>query len=132
MLSIPTDMKAVYHAAACVACNYLTSLMDMALRMYGLMNIPPEKAFESLSPLIYSTLNNIGKMGPEKALTGPVARGDLPTISSHLDALKDHAPELLPLYRQLGIYTAGLAVSKGTLDQEQEKNLNILLGGQKK
>jgi len=132
MLSIPTEMKVVYHAAACVACNYLVSLMDMALKMYALMQIPPEKAFESLSPLIYSTLHNIGELGPEKALTGPVARGDLPTISSHLEALKELAPELLPLYRQLGLYTVCLAVRKGTLNQEQEQQLKTLLGGQEK
>ncbi len=130
MFPIPTGMKAVYHAAACVACNYLASLMDMAIRMYGLMNISPEKAFESLSPLIYSTLDNIGKLGPEKALTGPVARGDLPTISSHLDALKEYAPELLPLYNQLGLYTVQLAIKKGTLNRDQAEKLNILLGGQ--
>jgi predicted short-subunit dehydrogenase-like oxidoreductase (DUF2520 family) len=130
MLSIPTDMKPVYHAAACVACNYLVSLMDMALKMYGLMDIPPEKAFESLSPLIYGTLSNIRDLGPEKALTGPVARGDVPTISSHIDAMKELVPELLPLYRQLGLYTVYLAVRKGTLNQEQEDQLKTLLGGQ--
>ncbi|NMB41137.1 MAG: DUF2520 domain-containing protein [Firmicutes bacterium] len=129
MLSIPTDMKVIYHAAACVACNYLTSLMDMALKMYGLMEIPPKKAFESLSPLIYSTLNNIGKLGPEKALTGPVSRGDLTTINSHLEALTKHAPELLSLYKLLGSYTVNLAIDKGTLDREQVEKLNTLLGG---
>ncbi|NLL58405.1 MAG: DUF2520 domain-containing protein [Firmicutes bacterium] len=129
MLSIPTEMKVIYHAAACVACNYLASLLDMALKMFELMNIPPKKAFESLSPLIYSTLKNIGELGPEKALTGPVARGDISTISAHLEAMKELAPELLPLYRQLGIYTVNLAVRKGTLNQEQENQLKTLLGG---
>lgn len=132
MFSIPTDMKAIYHAAACVACNYLATLMDMALKMYGLMDIPPGDAFASLAPLIYSTLNNIGKLGPEKALTGPVARGDVPTISAHLGALRVHAPELLPLYSRLGLDTVYLALKKGTLEQELAEKLNTLLGGSEK
>jgi hypothetical protein len=43
--------------------------------------------------------------------------------------MKELAPELLPLYRQLGIYTVNLAVRKGTLNQEQENQLKTLLGG---
>lgn len=131
MLSIPTEMKPLYHATACVACNYLASLMDIALKMYNLTGVHPGKAFESLSPLIYGTLSNIKDMGAEKALTGPLARGDISTINSHLDILRDKAPELLPLYMHLGIYTVDLAVRKGTLEKEQEEQLKILLGGKK-
>ena len=129
LLAIPTEMKPLYHAAACVACNYLSTLMDVALRMYGVMGISAEQAFASLSPLIYGTLHNIGEMGPAKALTGPVARGDFPTIKSHLQSINALAPELLTLYSCLGIYTADLARRKGTLTQEQAEQLKNLLGG---
>ena len=129
MLAIPTEMKPLYHAAACVACNYLSTLMDLALRMYKVMGIANEQAFESLSPLIYGTLKNIGEMGPEKALTGPVARGDLPTIKSHLEIIGKLAPELLAVYNCLGVYTADLARRKGTLTEKQEEELKNLLGG---
>lgn len=129
MLTIPTEMKPLYHAAACVACNYLSSLMDVALKMYQVMGIDNEQAFESLAPLIYGTLKNIGEMGPEKALTGPVARGDLPTIKSHLEIIGKLAPELLAVYSRLGIYTADLACRKGTLTERQAEQLKILLGG---
>ncbi|NLJ80240.1 MAG: DUF2520 domain-containing protein [Firmicutes bacterium] len=129
LLAIPTEMKPLYHAAACVACNYLSTLMDVALRMYDVMGISAEQAFASLSPLIYGTLRNIGEMGPAKALTGPVARGDLPTIKAHLQSIKALAPELLALYSCLGVYTADLACRKGTLDREQAEQLKNLLGG---
>lgn len=131
MLTIPTEMKPLYHAAACVACNYLVSLMDVSLRMYRVMDISPEKAFEALSPLIFSTMGNIKALGPEKALTGPVSRGDSSTISSHIDIMRKLTPELLPLYRSLGLYTVDLALRKGTLDKEGEGKIKKLLGGLK-
>lgn len=129
MLSILTEMKPIYHAAACVACNYLVSLMDIALKMFELTGIPREKACEALFPLINGTLHNIQKIGTEKALTGPIARGDYPTVSAHVEKLSKKAPELLPLYNYLGLYTVELAVRKGTLTEEGKKKLKTLLGG---
>jgi len=34
-------------------------------------------------------------------LTGPIARGDQATIDAHLRALRERAPELVPLYLTL-------------------------------
>ncbi len=129
LLSIPTALKPLYHAAACTACNYLVSLMDMALRMYGPLEIAPSKAMEALTPLIEGTLENIRTLNPEQALTGPIARGDLNTIESHMENLKEHKPELLPYYCSMGIYTAELAVRKGTINKEKEKVIKTMLGG---
>ncbi|NIP59655.1 MAG: DUF2520 domain-containing protein, partial [Gemmatimonadetes bacterium] len=50
-------------------------------------------------PLTRGTLENLEKLGPEQALTGPVPRGDLETIRLHLRALE---PEERVLYRVLG------------------------------
>ena len=132
MLSIPTEMKPLYHAAACVACNYLVSLMDVALKMYEIMDIPGESAMEALAPLIGGTLGNVASLGPQQALTGPIARGDVSTISSHLKNMEQQCPELMPLYKELGQYTVGLAQSKGTLGEIAAKEINKLLGGHEK
>ena len=132
MLSIPTEMKPLYHAAACVACNYLSSLMDMALQMYAVMGIDNTKAMEALGPLIQGTLQNIAVLGPPQALTGPIARGDVPTISYHLESMNQTCPELLPLYCALGQYTVELARRKGTLGETEAGEINKLLGGQVK
>jgi len=66
--------------------------------------------------LIQGTVNNIENIGIPKALTGPIARGDLSTIIKHLDCLEEMAPELMKLYSWLGFYTAQIAVEKGTID----------------
>lgn len=126
---VPTEMKELYHAAACIACNYLVSLMDMALQCFTAMDLPAEKAFEALLPLIHGTLSNIKEIGPEKALTGPIARGDYPTINAHLAKMELLLPQLLPIYSQMGLYTAELAERKGTLKEAAKEKLKTLLQG---
>ncbi len=130
IMSIPTEMKTLYHAAACIACNYLATLLDGALRLYQHMDVPGEEAMEALYPLISMTLENIKEVGPEQALTGPIARGDAATVQSHVAELSRSFPSLLPLYRTLGQETVRLALRKGTLDTEQaEKIYQWLEGG---
>jgi len=126
---ISTEMKELYHAAACLASNYFVSLIDMALRCFKVMDVPEEKALSGLMPLVSGTLSNIARLGPAKALTGPIARGDLITLSTHIDKMEALTPELVPLYKQIGLYTAGLAVRKGTIDKSIEKEMKTLLQG---
>jgi len=65
-----------------------------------------EEVRRGILGLVRGTLQNLEKMTPAEALTGPIARGDLETIDRHRQALTDYAPELAELYRLLGRYTA--------------------------
>lgn len=121
--------KALYHAAACIASNYLVSLMHFSTGLYKQFGLSREEAFEALFPLIQGTINNIAKVGPVKALTGPVARGDVPTIAGHLPALAGVGPEEEMLYRMLGLYTVGVAREKGSIDDRQAYSLTKTLKG---
>lgn len=127
MLPISTEMKTLYHAAACVACNYLTSLLDGALRMYEQAGVSREQAVKALYPLVSRTLENIKEAGPEQALTGPIARGDTTTVKAHVEELQRFLPELLPFYQIMGQQTVGLALRKGTLTETQAENINYYL-----
>jgi predicted short-subunit dehydrogenase-like oxidoreductase (DUF2520 family) len=81
-----TDAElARYHAAACVASNHLVALLGQVERLAADAGVP----FGAFLPLIRATLDNVGELGPARALTGPVARGDRDTIAGHLDALDD-------------------------------------------
>ena len=51
----------------------------------------------------------------DAALTGPVARGDVGTVSTHLDVLEDRVPDVLATYRALATATAARAVESGRL-----------------
>ncbi len=128
LLEITAEKKTLYHAAAVAASNYLVTLIHLALELNEAAGLATDTSFNALLPLIRGTLSNIGAKGIPAALTGPIARGDVATVSAHLKAIEKDAPELLQLYRCLGLYTVGLARAKGTLDREAGDKLAALLG----
>lgn len=75
--------RVAYHAAATVASNHLVALLGQAIRIADAAGVPPA----ALLPLVRATLDNVEALGPEGALTGPVARGDVDTVLRHLDSL---------------------------------------------
>jgi predicted short-subunit dehydrogenase-like oxidoreductase (DUF2520 family) len=85
------DQRALYHAGAVLASNYLVTLHRAAVALFADAGAPPE----ALLPLIRRTIDN----GFE--LTGPISRGDRSTVAAHLDALRARRPELEGLYRAL-------------------------------
>lgn len=123
---LDSEAKVLYHAAACVASNYLVGIVACSLDLLAAAKVPEEVRLISLLPLIEGTLNNVRKMGIPQALTGPLARGDLGTVRHHLAALKD-LPEQLAVYQSLGLYTVDVARAKGTISAEQASALRSLL-----
>ncbi|MEO8510908.1 MAG: DUF2520 domain-containing protein [Chloroflexota bacterium] len=83
--------RPLYHAAAVIAANYLVTLHDAAARLFAAVGAPPE----GLEPLMRRTIENGFQ------LTGPIERGDTPTLDAHLAALRERVPDLEPLYRVL-------------------------------
>lgn len=126
-LTIPTEMKPLYHASACVACNYFVALLDLGLKMMEVAGVPRDQALPALQPLIEGTLANVKKVGVPRALTGPIDRGDASTINSHTDKMEDVMPQALEIYRLLGNYTAVVAHEKGTLSDEGKKAIEEAL-----
>jgi predicted short-subunit dehydrogenase-like oxidoreductase (DUF2520 family) len=90
--------RSAYHAAAAIASNLLVALEESATEL--LARLGTDDARELLAPLVLRTAANWAELGP-RALTGPVARGDQTTVDGHRAALRERAPELLPLYDAL-------------------------------
>lgn len=120
---IDANDKAIYHAAACIASNYLVSLIHLSTGLFNKFGLSREEAFKALSPLIQGTINNIEIVGAVSALTGPVARGDVSTVGRHLPALAGVGREEECLYRLLGRYTVGVALEKGSINNKQAESL---------
>lgn len=64
----------------------------------------------ALVPLVRATVENWAALGPDRALTGPIARGDEETVTRQRHALAERAPHLLPLFDALAEATRALAV----------------------
>jgi len=90
------DARALYHAGASIASNYLVTLYRSASRLFEDAGAPPE----ALVPLMTRTIENGFQ------LTGPIARGDWSVVDAHIRALHDAHPELEPMYRALAEVTA--------------------------
>jgi predicted short-subunit dehydrogenase-like oxidoreductase (DUF2520 family) len=71
--------------------------------------LDPADARELLMPLVRQTVENMAELGPERALTGPVARGDEETVAAQRAAVEETAPELLALFDELADRTRELA-----------------------
>ncbi len=125
-LEVTEDQKSHLHAAAVMASNYLNTLLDAAVETAAVSDLAPEEAKKALMPLVKTTLQNIEVQSFEEALSGPIKRGDIPTVKHHLDLLKSQ-PELLTLYRILGLRTVKIARKNQRIDQDTaRKLLNIL------
>jgi len=124
------DKKTLYHVAACIASNYLVTLLHFVKIIYQNLGMEEEIAIKSILPLVKGTLKNIEAQGTTLSLTGPIARGDVGTIRRHLAALREFMPEMLPYYRLLGLATVKLAEERGTVKEENLKTLEELMKGE--
>ena len=126
---ISSKQKSLYHAAACVASNYLVSLLNVVESIYQSIGISEKDAKKAYLPLIYGSLKNIEFSGSIQALTGPIVRGDSGTIQKHVDAINANLPQYASLYSSLGLVTVNLARKKGTLNLRQAKKISDILKG---
>lgn len=142
VLRIASERRPLYHAAAVMASNYVTALMSAAEELLIAAGVDSEEALPALGPLARTSLENTLRQGPMAALTGPIERGDVATVESHLAALENmknapkgactgesirNAPEgactdesmknapkgACTLYRAAGLQTLALARRKG-------------------
>lgn len=126
-IQIGAQDKPLYHAAAVVASNYLVTLINLSTELHELIGIPKKFSVKALLPLVRGTLKNVEALGIPKALTGPIIRGDIDTIISHIEAIKSRAPYLLSLYRALGNSTISIAEARGELEEETIHKMRKIL-----
>jgi predicted short-subunit dehydrogenase-like oxidoreductase (DUF2520 family) len=107
--SLADEDRAAYHAAASIASNFLVTLESAAERVAATAGLPADEARGLLAPLVRSTVENWAELGPERALTGPVARGDRATVALQRAAVAEGAPELISLWDVLVERTGALA-----------------------
>jgi len=119
-IMINTEDKPLYHAAMCNASNHITTIIYSTFEMLKKLHITKEEMFSLIAPLSKKALENALNLSPEVALTGPISRGDVETIKSHI-------PFVDKTYTNLAMRTVDLALSAGRIDKEKAENIREVL-----
>jgi predicted short-subunit dehydrogenase-like oxidoreductase (DUF2520 family) len=109
---VPEDQRAAYHAALAHGSNHLVTLVAEAMEVLAAAGVEQPRAV--LGPLARAALDNALRLG-DAALTGPVARGDVGTVGTHLRELERISPEIRTTYVALARATAVRALESGRL-----------------
>jgi predicted short-subunit dehydrogenase-like oxidoreductase (DUF2520 family) len=122
---LPEERRAIYHAAAVFASNYLVAATGVAEVLLEVAGVPDP--IDALKPLQLATLANIARSGPAAALTGPAVRGDAGTIERNLQALAASAPWAVDAYVEMARVALDLAVRSGRLSAEGRADVDEVL-----
>ena len=128
---VPAAGRTLYHAAAVLASNYVVALVAVAAGLLEESGWTRPDAMAALVPLVRGVADNLEAAGLPRALTGPIVRGDLETVRSHLEALENAEPLAdLParVYRIVGLAALELAREAG-LDEDAAGRIEQALTG---
>ncbi|WP_296510803.1 Rossmann-like and DUF2520 domain-containing protein [Rhodoferax sp.] len=78
---VASDDKVLYHAAAVFATNFLPVIQSVAEAAWTRSGVPAHLLPGLRATLLRNAVDNITRLGPAGALTGPAARGDVAAIS---------------------------------------------------
>lgn len=121
--------KAAYHAAAMLSAGGLVALLDAIAELGRVAGLGEAGSIAIYGGLVEQTLGNARALGIERALTGPMVRGDVGTIERHLAVLESHAPGLLPLYRAIAEREVTIAERRGALAPELAASIRHAVAG---
>lgn len=113
---VTKEQKSHLHAAAVMASNYLTVLLNSSIEIAEHGGLDADQIKKALLPLVRSTIHNNEKQSAAEVLTGPIKRGDIKTIEQHLSLL-DGLPELRDLYCVLGLKAVDITESAGDTNE---------------
>ena len=104
-ITVPAAQRALYHAAASAASNFLVTVEALAETLAARAGLDRE----ALGPLVRATVENWATLGAAAALTGPIARGDDMTAARQRAAVMSAAPDQVALWDALATATRALA-----------------------
>lgn len=119
--------KAAYHAAAVLAAGGFVALLDAIAELGRVAGLDEAGSLAIYGPLIEGTLANARALGIRAALTGPMTRGDIGTLESHLATLRTYAPDVLDLYVAAAHREVALAEARGALATEDSTKMRAAL-----
>jgi predicted short-subunit dehydrogenase-like oxidoreductase (DUF2520 family) len=100
-VGVSADNKPLYHAAGAFAAGLNLALEEAGVRLLMTAGLKRREAQRALLSLTRQVLEHYEKLGPQKAWTGPLARGDFGVVAAHERALRAVQPEFLDAYQTL-------------------------------
>jgi predicted short-subunit dehydrogenase-like oxidoreductase (DUF2520 family) len=117
LFSVEAAQKTIYHAGAVIVCNYFVALLEAGLRCYEKAGIERAVAYKVIRPFVQGTLDNVFALDTARALSGPIARGDLALIQRQYCELRQWSPALGRVYSELGVIAVDLAQIQGRVSE---------------
>jgi predicted short-subunit dehydrogenase-like oxidoreductase (DUF2520 family) len=131
-IRVAASQRALYHAAASVAGNYLVTLQWAAEQLGEIAGVTRA----DLAPLARASLEAFLSGGFPAAISGPLSRGDEATVQAQREAIAEAAPQLLPLFNAM-THATRVALQQGVLpesssngDQDRPSEASLPRAGQ--
>ncbi|MDR1778721.1 MAG: DUF2520 domain-containing protein [Clostridiales Family XIII bacterium] len=122
---VPPSERQLYHAAACFCSNYVVTAVSIAEKLLERWIGEGGEALTALLPLFNGTADNLAAATTAReALTGPISRGDVGTVSGHLQVLPE---SLIKVYCELGLQTLEIARENGTVERKPAEEIEAML-----
>ncbi len=122
----PED-KPLYHASVVMLGGLLTATAGAVAGMWRHFGIGRDEAIRALAPIIIGDGAALRSAGVPGGLAGPYVRGDVGTVTKHLNALRSSAPELLPVYCSMALAGLDLVFEKGNVPAEIAAEIREML-----
>jgi predicted short-subunit dehydrogenase-like oxidoreductase (DUF2520 family) len=97
-VNVSAEKKALYHAAGAFAAGLVLALEEAGVQMLKTSGLPQREAQHALLSLSRQVLEHYEKLGPHKAWTGPLSRGDYGVVAAHEETIAQYHPEFLEAY----------------------------------
>jgi len=107
-IPIATRDKPIYHASAVMAGGSLYPVIEAGLQLLTGIGFTRARAAQTLLPLARQILDNIERIGPRAAWTGPLSRGDYAIVAKHARALRRYPREIQQAYGALALLAGRL------------------------
>ncbi len=107
-VAINTRDKPIYHAAAVLAAGSAYPTIEAGVHLLMRIGFSRARAMQTLVPLLRQIFDNIERIGPRAAWTGPLSRGDYAIVSKHARALKKYPREIRQAYAALSLLAGRL------------------------
>ena len=126
-IALAAEDRVMYHTSAIAACGLVATLVKLSADLWSDFAESRDEGLRALLPLVRSTLDGIEQRGFPNVLTGPMVRGDVATVASHIEALTTRAPGFQSVYSHLALASLPIAKAKGGLGAHEEEQLRELL-----